>query len=165
MSKPNQAHEDFAQLVRIFCDSVVAEKLDRLKALESIRSALGNLYAAAIVLPDVVGARYEELPEDKTVTGSREKLVRERLDALLPQPLYWLVYEPFREPPEEPVCSSLVGDLEEISYDFYPGLLLLDSQPEAWSADVYWDWMNGRYHWGDHAIDALSAIHKLLRDT
>jgi Domain of unknown function (DUF5063) len=165
MLKPNAAYGDFIPLVRLFCDSLVASESDRVVALESIRSALANLYAAAIKLPDVVDARYEDLPEDKTVLESRRKLVRERLDALLPKPLYWLIYEPFREPPEEAVCSSLANDLEEISDDLYPGLLLLDSQPEEWSADVYWDWKDSHYHWGDHAIDALSAIHKLLRDT
>ena len=163
--KPNAAYDDFIPLVRFFCDSLIASDSDRVVALELIRSALANLYAAAIELPDVIGARYDDLPEEKTVMEARRKLVKNSLEKLLPQPLYWFIYEPFREPPEEAVCSSLINDLEEISDDFYPGLLLLDSQPEEWSADVYWDWKDSRYHWGDHAIDALSAIHKLLRDT
>jgi hypothetical protein len=165
MVKPNQAHEDFARLVRIFCDSLIAKEADRGKALQSIRTALANLYAAAIVLPDVIGARYDDLPEDKAVNESRTTLIRSGLETLLPRSLYWIIYEPFREPPDEADCSSLINDLEEIFDDFYPGLLLLDSQPTEWSADVYCDWMDSRYHWGDHAIDALSALHKLQRDT
>jgi hypothetical protein len=63
---------------------------------------------------------------------------------------------------EPPVRGSLADDLRDVYSDVRRGLALWDSPapPDA----AIWEWrFQFEIHWGDHAIDALRALHRACR--
>jgi len=69
---------------------------------------------------------------------------------------YWEVFDPYVEEP--PVKGSLSDDLLDVYRDVRRGLLLWDhNAPQA----AIWEWrFSFGVHWGNHAIDALRALHR-----
>jgi hypothetical protein len=107
-----------------------------------------DLYAAATFLPDVVP------PSD---TG----------EARCPRPpegwqpfdqfeTYWEVFDPYDL--QAPLAGSLSDDLLDVFRDVRRGLWLWD---EGEAAAAVWEW---RFFfetlWGEHAVDALRALHR-----
>lgn len=75
--------------------------------------------------------------------------------------LYWEVFNPYTF--EAPVTGSLSDDLLDIYFDVSRGLELWKSR--APPAATIWEWRFAfDSHWGDHAIDALRALHRACRD-
>ena len=73
---------------------------------------------------------------------------------------YFEVYDPYVE--DEPVMSSLADDLADIYLDLARPLGAFDTGNVA---DAVWSWrFNVRGHCGDHLVDALRAIHRLVND-
>ena len=105
----------------------------------------------------------ENLPFTSSA-GEHEQLAIQ-LSSLTKPDLYFFCYEPFSDAPDPPVASSIASDLAEIYGDLKPGLQALHLDRSRWLNDVLWDWKFGfDTHWGDHAVDSIWAIHKLLRD-
>lgn len=76
---------------------------------------------------------------------------------------YHEVYDPFAENPEaELVMGSLSDDFHDIYKDLYEGKL----EYEAGNINnACFDWRWGvDDHWGNHAVDALRALHWLRTD-
>lgn len=74
---------------------------------------------------------------------------------------YWEVFDPYVN--EAPVVGELSDDLLDVYFDVRRGL-------ELWDKDVpraapIWEWrFHFDVHWGDHAIDALRALHRACRE-
>ena len=123
--------------------------------LGSCARLLPRIYSAAMELPDV-----EPETDDLSSEG----------DAVSPMPTlqplfgrydgYFEVYDPYVE--DEPVMSSLADDLADIYLDLARPLGAFDA---GHVADAVWSWrFNVRGHCGDHLVDALRAIHRLVND-
>ena len=110
---------------------------------------LTALYGAALDLPDVAPGDFEA-PEKPTVPpewpgfGERD--------------FYFEVFDPYVDEPA--VTGSLSDDCLDIFRDLRQGLSLLEAgRVEA----AVWTWRFAFHsHWGDHASDALRALHRVL---
>lgn len=132
------AVEHFVAAVRRFVE--VIEGGAELSALQRV---LAELQMRALDLPDwdSDGGDGEALP----------------LPGPLPDLLYWDVFEPCVDVPEEPVANSLVGDVSDIWRDVTEGLSLYDAGDRG-GACSHWKLMH-RVHWGEHLVGALRALH------
>jgi hypothetical protein len=72
---------------------------------------------------------------------------------------YWEYFDPYIE--ADQVVASLSDDLLDVYRDVMRGLALWDAGlPPA----AIWEWrFYFEHHWGDHAIDALRALHRATR--
>ncbi len=70
--------------------------------------------------------------------------------------IYWEVFDPYEL--DQPVAGSLSDDLLDVYRDVRGGLALWESRHDA---DAIWEWrFSFESHWGDHAVDALRALHR-----
>jgi Domain of unknown function (DUF5063) len=144
----------FVNQARQFCDFIEkAGKLSLSARLSSARQRLLDVYRAAAALPHV------EPPEGVEAGASP------------PRPANWVEFEKFElyskvfDPyvRETPVTGALSDDLLDVYGDLRRGLDLWD-QDVPKSAAI-WEWRcHFDTHWGDHAIDALRALHRACRE-
>lgn len=155
--------EIFRQSAESFC-TLVEEPRSELKqsALEALLVVLAETYYLGLLLPQIEPSTNEWPLDD---IAAREAEVRSMLSALIGrEDLYWLVFNPQTNPPNEPVAGMLSADLSEIWGDLKSGLLTLERYGEAALNDVQWDWrFSLKSHWGSHAVNALAALHSLVQ--
>jgi hypothetical protein len=143
----------FVDQARQFCDFIEkANEWPRGERLSGVRSRLLALYEAGTSLPDV------EPPDgfDAGPSPDPPKSWRGFDDF----DVYWGVFDPYQE--SAPVAGSLTDDLLDVYRDVRRGLALWDSR--APRAAAIWEWLfHFDVHWGDHAVDALRALHRACR--
>jgi hypothetical protein len=140
---------DFVLLVQSYVALVDgAASLPVSRFLRSCASLLPKLYAASLDLPHVE-------PDD---TKALPSIQSPALASLGEHDLYWEIYDPYEE--SAPVMGSLSGDLREIYEDLVGPL----REYEAGRIDnAIWSWrFNMTNHCGDHLVDAMRAIHRLV---
>jgi hypothetical protein len=143
----NLSAEDFAVRARAFVEFVNrAAALALPDRLLATRAQLLDVYTAALSLPLV------ESTEDFDAQTSP---LPPRLD-FGAHDEYWEVFDPYIE--AEALIGSLSDDIADVYADLSRGLAL-------WAADqreaAVWQWRFAfEIHWGDHAIDALRALHR-----
>ncbi len=76
----------------------------------------------------------------------------------LPFDYYWEVGDPHSQSPGEPLCGDLADDLADIYRDLREGLSLFQEGHAAEAETAWFDCF--QFHWGLHATQALSAIHR-----
>ncbi len=143
----------FVEAARRLCDFVEhGRDLDSSTRLQRARSVLLELYAAGAELPFV------DSPEDLEWPDRPGRPLWSGFGA---PTHYWEVFDPYEL--GEPVVGDLDDDLLDVYFDVQRGLTLWESPlPKA---GAVWAW---RFlfdsHWGDHAIDALRALHRACRE-
>jgi len=144
------AVDAFVDQARLFCAFVERSSgLSLRERLLEARQRLLGLYTAGSVLPVV------EPPEGIDASWDRQRAPGwrgfETLEA------YWEVFDPYEE--DAPVCTVLSDDVLDIYFDVQRGLDLWDRDVPCTAA--IWEWrFHFDTHWGDHAIDALRALHR-----
>jgi hypothetical protein len=140
----------FVDQARQFCDFIEkAQGYSLEKRLSGARQRLLELYDAGTALPHV------EPPEG--VEAGPNPQPAEGWLALESFETYWEVFDPYEE--GEPVVGSLSDDLLGVYRDIRRGLALWDK--DVPKAAALWEWrFHFDHHWGDHAIDALRALHR-----
>jgi hypothetical protein len=138
---------DQAQQFCAFIEKASGYSLD--KRLSCARQRLLELYETGSALPHV------EPPEGIEAGANPEPphgwLGFDKFE------IYWEVFDPYEE--STAVAGSLSDDLLDVYRDLRRGLAL-------WGKDVsrtaaIWEWrFHFDNHWGDHAIDALRALHR-----
>lgn len=173
----------FARLAEEFCALVDGrEALGRDGLLRAVHIRLAPLYAAALALPGVEAmddgleeSDGDEDQEDVDVAALLEGSGKDRLgneqwmalyrslDALIGEGgLYAEVFDPWAQPPEEPVTGSLADDVADIYRDLADGLT---KWRRGEVAAAWWEWRFGfTIHWGEHAVSALRALHALAAE-
>ena len=179
---------DFVKLVRQYLSLV--DGMDEIRAHELLFRAaivLPKIYSLGITLPDV-GPFLDDIEEDedsnldqpeKDVESSIDK-PSEDADSTLDKPeryakiskmdalrekigkydKYWEVFNPITE--DESLTASLSDDLSDIYWDLKEPLQSYDSGKEL---DATWAWrFNLKTHCGDHLVDSLRAIHRLINE-
>lgn len=143
--------EDFLRAARAYCAWLEAEpgspEDERLTALR----LLTRLYSAALELPDAEPEDSDppDLPESFGVS------VRQRL-ATFPVGIYWEVYDPFEENPNDPGCGLLPDDLADTYTDLKEGLESFSTHPNT----AIFNWrLLFNVHWGSHVVSAIRALH------
>lgn len=159
---PSDAVRTFAPLVRQYADVIDGATSD-LSLCKEIRSALTDLYAAAIHAPDpspvTAGRGTIEL-----VPASKRSEIEAALVSRLPREMYWSALLP-RD-------YLTVGDLgvntmAEYLQDIYswlvPGLVLFDI---AGATPELKDWWFGSWevNWGRSAVRCMDILHEVITD-
>lgn len=131
----------------------------------AVRSALlhvSRLYSAALLLPqpwnDLLAGQLDAVRVDhEEWFGIYTALVRR-----LPPHIYCTAFAPLVIPPEEAVVGCLADDLADIYRDVVSGLRAYRTGRRA---SAVWEWgYNFRIHWGDHATNAMRALHAWLAE-
>lgn len=143
------AVDKFAREARLYCSFVEkASALSLAERLHTARDRLLRVYTAALSLPSVEpddsdGAPSPDVPMDWP--GFEDKDV------------YWEVFDPYKHDDNEPVAGSLADDVLDIYGDIRRGLALWEASQ---TQNAIWEWrFHFDVHWGDHAVDALRALH------
>jgi len=111
------------------------------------------------LLTELVGAATElpELSDSDVDSGTEVERVTAPSFDFNTVDLYYEVFDPFVR--DALVLGSLSDDLGGIYVDLREGLDLMDGGHRN---DAIWQWRFGyQTHWGDHAVDALRALHRL----
>ena len=150
--------DEFNQLAIHYFDLFFGPPADKMAWLEKAEVAVAELYAAALRLPNTE-------PSDRNAPDmpveDRSRLMTDAVERIGEDTIYWFVFHPL-EPNEEPVASTLVGDLTSIYEDLYEGSALLAAGGTF--EDVIWTWrFNFQSHSGRHALGALQALNDMLR--
>ncbi len=143
----------FVQAARRLCEFVEhGRDLDSSTRLQRARSVLLELYAAGAELPFV------DAPEELEWPARPGRPLWPGFGA---PAQYWEVFDPYEL--AEPVGGHLDDDLLDVYFDVKRGLTLWeDPMPKV---AAVWAWrFQFDSHWGDHAIDALRALHRACRD-
>ncbi|MGA9521604.1 MAG: DUF5063 domain-containing protein [Myxococcaceae bacterium] len=138
-----------------FCEFVEkASELPMGARLRRTRERMLKLYEAGANLPHVQwpdGVEGGPRPEPP-----RDWVGFEKFD------IYWEVFDPYEE--SAPVAGSLSDDVLDVYADVRRGLELWQRRDVDRTAAV-WEWrFSFDTHWGDHAVDALRALHRACRD-
>jgi hypothetical protein len=130
----------------------------------AVRNALiriASLYLAALELPPEWSDELADLPDAAGIPDEERQSVY-RAAERLPFTTYAQVLDPLTIPPKEPVIGSLADDIADIYADVVGGLREYEADRKA---QALWEWgFNLRSHWGQHATDAISALHHWLAD-
>ncbi len=120
------------------------------KRLESTRRRLLALYSAALLLPAGELDEEDDLPSEeqpKGWVGFGEK------------DFYWEIYDPYVD--ADRVGGLLSDDVLDVYGDVREGLAYWDADRQQ---RAIWAWrFLFEIHWGDHAVDALRALHRACK--
>lgn len=120
------------------------------------------LYFAALELPPEWSEELTDQPDAKGIANDERWAVYHGIAARLPFTDYARVFEPLTLPPEKPVVGSVGDDVADIYSDVVSGPVEYEA---GRNAQVMWKWgFHLRSHWGQHATDAISALHHWLAD-
>lgn len=137
-----------------FCDFIGrASSLRLFERLRHARLRLLALYEAGCMLPSVEPP--EGFDAGPSPAGPPGWVGFEKFET------YWEVFDPYVK--DALVAGSLSDDILDVYFDVRRGLDLWQSS--APPAAAIWEWKFGLdSHWGDHAVDALRALHRACRD-
>ena len=147
---------EFAARARQFvnwCDAKHTEESDTRFRFDAQR-VIALLYAAGC---DLLEVQFQDSPDLPNLTKAQLDEVAANL-ARLPFRHYWSISMPseMEEEKPEPGCGDLLDDFLDIYRDLRHGLLLFDTGHTQGAA---YHWHQMFFHWGQHAVDALSALH------
>jgi hypothetical protein len=153
--------ERFAILAEEYCD--VIEQLADLSDqafVQAVVRLIPALYLAALDL-QVVSSGDADLIDGAKDSGVEHLAVDARISDKLGQlDFYWEVFDPYEE--GAPVCGSIGDDLADIYGDLKNALDLYRRGGEAGQRKAVWHWrFTFLFHWGDHLVDALRALHRV----
>ncbi len=121
--------------------------------LSACASLLPRIYAAGIALPDVE-------PETEDVERSVESPMPKLMTRFGIYEIYLEIYDPYEE--DDPVRGMISDDLVDIYRDLVNPLVALEANRVK---DAVWEWkFNLCGHCGDHIVDTMRAIHRLVHD-
>lgn len=145
----SDAIEEFVREVRAYCEFVNrAATLGLAERLAMARTRLVSLYTSALTLPDV--------PKPGDTDAGPNPQPPQGWCGFEDSEFYWEVFDPYVE--DELVRGSLSDDVLDVYYDVQRGLTLWDADHKD-SAIFEWRF-HLDIHWGDHAVDALRALHR-----
>jgi len=166
MGIPNnnaEVADHFAVVAKRFCSIVdSASDTDRREFVAQIYRILPKLIDQAIDMPAVERSDGQQKSPRNVRQQEWEWLYNSLKEKLGDWNLYRQVFDPTQD--TEANLGSLADDVADIYLDLKKGLALNEtsrSQPE----DTIWEWrLLFDSHWGNHAIDALLAIHFRLQN-
>ena len=138
--------EIFYNCAKTFCDFVDSHQTIREVDYPCWINQLTNLYRNALELVYPLSA-----PDTNNVDVTVH-LKSETSD------FYWTLYTPLAL--DKPVGGCLTNDIQEIYQEIKRGLVFAQQNTYA----ALWEWKFGfDNHWGNHAIDAIRALHYMIR--
>mgnify|MGYP001812118837 CR=1 FL=1 len=145
----------FAGRAEHFTDLV--EEREHFESDEDLRSlaiAIAEVYAASLELPEA------DLADVSVDEGDGIDPKPPSGIAVRPTDHYWEVFDPLAPEPDDPTVGSLSDDVADIYRDLMEGL---EHYRLGRVEEAVWTWRFQReIHWGNHAVDALRALQRLL---
>lgn len=135
------------------------------KKERAVREALRHVTRVVTAAVDLPPVCWDKLHAETAVDLNRSLRLTSRKPRLhpinrMPFNYYRKVFNPFEEPPEEPVFASLNDDLWDLDGDLSRGLVEYNAGNRVLAA---WRWESGfRGHWGRHATGAIEALRSWL---
>ena len=141
--------KEFYDLADSYCHYISSKEMT-IDDISKLMELLMKLYLSASDLP---------VKEPETIDSTesvKADQVRVTFDEQIPA-FYWKEFDPFVQ--DEAVCSDLAEDLSEIAADLQNGMREFEA---GRSGNAVFEWTFGLdNHWGDHAMDALRALHAI----
>lgn len=159
----DEAVSHFAKSAQEFCS--LLEKSASISDKEFVQQAaylLATLYAAGLSLPTLDNEPEEQQAsiEDTSFEHTSE-IERQTGQKLGKHNLYWEFYDPYDQ--SNPLTTTLSDDLSDIYRNIKPGLIAYQKGTARSVSAAVWEWKDQfNFHWGDHAVDALRAIHRIV---
>jgi hypothetical protein len=140
-----------------------ASSMDRIEFAAQIYRILPKLIDEAISLPDVESSDSDHKKSSINIRFQEwDRLYNSLKEKLGDWNPYHQVFDPTQD--SEAIFGSLADDIADIYGDLKKGLVFIEtrqSQPD----DAIWTWRVLFYsHWGQHAMNALQAIHFRLQN-
>jgi hypothetical protein len=154
--------EEFKSIATRFCALVDASNVtDRNDFLTKLYLILPDLIKGAARLPeesyegDLAEDAFVPEPHTKSPIPEWKNLYEALKVKLAPKDIYWIVPDCWDN--QESQGESLADDIADIYRDLKEGIGQKDPN------DMVYTWrFNFYFHWGDHAVGALKAIHELI---
>ena len=151
----------FAQAVRSLLGLIHSPAGEPLELVKELNRHLAAIYAAALAL-EYVEPTSSELCDDPDSDVNLRTVPTRWASVFGPKDLYWELYDPLTEEPEEAVAGSPASELGEIAHDLAEGMACWDAGRQA---DAVWTWKEGlESHWGRHAVSLIRVLHLLAFD-
>ena len=151
---------------RQFCTFIETEdKLTKTEFLRLTETHLVTLYSYGRHLPSVhlqVNKDYESAIEDSVM-----KALLKSIGNRVPISYYWVVLNPVDiNNSAETGTGDLIDDLGDIYRDLKCALIVFDIEDSTAKENAIWTFkFDFDYHWKEHCIEALSAIHHYLAES
>jgi hypothetical protein len=131
--------------------------------LKAVRGHLLSLYSQGTKLPMIdlqTSQEYEDRVDRSVFEGQRLRLA-ERLGEFR---FYWHVFDPVNLEKTEACCGDLLDDLHDMYVDLKRSVHLFQLEKPDCEALALWKFkFDFDFHWGDHCIHALGAVHYFLQ--
>jgi Domain of unknown function (DUF5063) len=152
------------ETARYFCVVIETYQSDGYhEFLSLLQKQLIQLYTLGQELPEF------ELPKGNTIeevdiTDKDIKDILVFIGKRLRDPFYWVVLDPTDHDDTSSGCGDLIDDLGDIYKDLKTFLIGFDSGDPAVTQNALWHlhW-SFTYHWKDHCMDAIYAIHHFMK--
>lgn len=167
----DEAVSHFAKSAQEFCS--LLEKSASISDKEFVQQAaylLATLYAAGLSLPTLDnGPEEQQASIEDTSFEHTSEIQRQTKDEIERQigrklgkhNLYWEFFDPYDQ--SSPLTNTLSDDLSDIYGDIKRGLIAYQKGTARSVSAAVWEWKDQfNFHWGDHAVDALRAIHRIV---
>lgn len=159
--------KDFVTFVdnsRSFCKFLETHQSVNYKLfISQLQSQLISLYTFARTLPGF------DLPENRDIkeVDITDKDIKDILSFIgdrLHDPFYWVVFDPTDHNDTASVCGDLIDDLGDVYKDLKTFLIGFEDEDDDVKQNALWHlkWSFDN-HWNDHCINAIYAIHYLLK--
>lgn len=140
---------EFYKLSEAYCQYIV-EDIITLDSVPTVIEFLMRLYVSAMNLPE---AETDTIESPNRFHNSISIEFSDQVPTL-----YWMMFDPYEE--DDLVSGSLKEDLTSIVEDLRNGMLEYEGDSIE---NAVFEWKLGfKSHWGQHAIDALKALHALM---
>ena len=155
---------DFVERIKSFCAFIEIHQSDNYKRfLETTQKQLIELYSYGQTLPDFDTPDNESI-EEIDITDKDIIDILSFIGHRLHDPFYWVVFDPTDHEDTASVCGDLMDDLGDIYKDLKTFVLGFNSNDDDVRQNALWHlkWSFDN-HWNDHCIDAVYAIHYLIK--
>ena len=141
--------QSFYQMASDFC-KFLQNEIQSEETLDTLISYLMRLYLSAMTLPQPV--LEEETPQFRKTTPLEIRFQKDM------QICYREVYDPLRS--DGPIICNIKDDLTDIAGDLQEGIVAYESGLVGIAAFIW----RSEFHWGNHAVDAIRALHAMRRE-
>lgn len=161
----SQGFITFVETAKNFCSFIETKQSNSYQTfLATIQKQLIELYIYGAGLPEFSSPKDRDIKE----VGITDKdikeillLIRDRIN----DPFYWTVFDPTDHNDTASVCGDLTDDLGDIYKDLKTFLIEFEKGDDNVKQNALWQlkW-SFDYHWNDHCMDAIYAIHYFLKN-
>lgn len=150
----------FAALCERFAVLCLEDQRPETERLPALRGCVGDLIGGVERLSGSVETYRDgpEIPSELPASAPLRALLGRRHGL----GLYWVALAPleFRVDPGATGCGDAIDDLADMLEDLMPGLWFVRAGRSVEAAGY---WRGGfQFHWGDHAIGLLRALHEKI---